>query len=209
MQLERKTVKQGHFHGSSEYSNFAAKTSRLKYFSDDTKFNVQCFSEEQFGTVLHAAASRLRLFTFWQHLPVSCAVMLVFFIFVLCPSFQLKFIVGLFSASSSFLVLFIPVFFWTGSLVSMCDLHSLWFSESKTYVPATRPKPQLQALKRAVEFKATFSFNENCTTKQKPQLNNYEAKEKAAHFGQKTQGKEGPLWADCLWPPGRTFCSWP
>lgn len=151
------------------------------------------------------AASRLRLFTFWQHLPVFCVVMLVFFIFVLCHPFQLKFTVGSFSASSSFLVLFIPVFFWTGSL-SMCVLHSLWFSESKTYVPATRPKPQLQALKRAVEFKATFLFNENCTfyfflmlnkTKQKPQLNNYEAKEKAVNLGQKTQGK---------W--GRTIMSW-
>lgn len=46
----------------------------------------------------------------------------------------------------------------------MCDLHSLWFSESKTYVPTTRPErknpTQLQALKRDVEFKATFLFNE-------------------------------------------------
>lgn len=109
--------------------------------------------------LLHAAASTETFYIPTVLASVLCGYVGLFFylIFIL----QQKFTVGSSSASSSFLVLFISVFF-RGSL-SMCDLHSLWFSESKTYVPATRPErknpTQLQALKRDVEFKATFLFN--------------------------------------------------
>lgn len=108
-----------------------------------------------------------RLFTSLKNLPVFCVVMSCFFSpSVPRPPFHREFTVGSFPASAafSFLLLFIPVFLWTGSL-SAGDLRSLWFSESKTYVPATRPSRKtllrLRAMKTVVEFKATFVLNEN------------------------------------------------
>lgn len=184
------------------------KTSRLKYFCDETEFNVQCFSEEQFGIVVrcisfpfflihyevllplpfmmnmlshlhssvawntkcelhHAAASRRRLFTFRQHLPVFGLVMLLFssLFFALSSSWS--------SVGVRFLPL-LPLLFLLFSFLSFseqevfrCGIYTDFdFLNQKPMCPRLGPSERIRHSCELWKkpWNSKLLFNENCVS---------------------------------------------